>query len=343
MKKEDFIYITSILCSKLINRRKDPLKLEYYRILIIKLDEIGDVVNSMHVFELLKAEYPNSEITLWCKSFIPTLISANPYIDRIITNKKELKGNYDLIVDLRGTFQSIWFALFNLPKYRVERGGVRLHNKYNGGQKHEVITNLQIVEPLLKKLPTNISLKLYYTENTLEKVESFLKQNSIRKFAILHCFARTKLRQWKSERYIKIAEHLHKKYQLEILFAGDLNETNKISEMQNKLEFKTYNLSKDFNLSEFAALCSKATIFVGNESGPLHIATASNCKCLGLYGPGVPTTFYPWGLNSKYIHYVLDCNPCDQIHCVRPTNSCMDMISEMEVENNIKELMVKTS
>lgn len=343
MKKEDFIYISSILCSKLINWRKEPLKLTYNRILIIKLDEIGDVVNSMHVFELLKTEYPSAEITLWCKSFIPDLISSNPFIEKIVTSKKELTGKYDLIVDLRGTFESVWYALKTFPKYRVERGGVRLHNKYNGGQKHEVITNLQIIEPLLRKLPTEISLRLYYSDKTLSKVDSYLKQHSIEKFAILHCFARTNLRQWKSDRYVKIAEHLHEKYKLEVLFAGDKNEFQLISNIQDKLNFKTYNLSKEFNLSEFAALCSRATIFVGNESGPLHIATASKCKSLGLYGPGVPTTFYPWGLNSRYIHYVLDCNPCDQIHCVRPMNNCMDMITELEVENNIRELMFTTS
>lgn len=343
MKKEDFIYISSILCSKLINWRKNPMKQKFNKILIIKLDEIGDLVNSMHVFELLKEEYPESEITLWCKSFIPSLISSNPYLDKIATSKKELTNNYDLIVDLRGTFESIRYALFSFPKYRVERGGVRLHNKYNGGQKHEVLTNLQIVEPLLKKLPPEISLKLYYSEGTLAKVNSFLNQNEVSKFAILHCFARTKLRQWKSDRFVNIAKYLHEKYQLEIFFAGDKNENQLIESIQRNLEFKTYNLALEFNLSEFAALCSKASIFVGNESGPLHIATASKCKSLGLYGPGVPTTFYPWGLNSKYIHYVLDCNPCDQVTCVRPENTCMDLITTIEVKQQIDELMIKPS
>ena len=70
MKKEDFIYASSVVCSKWINKRKDPKGKEYHKILIIKLDEIGDMVNTLHVFELLKKEYPNAEITLWCKSFI---------------------------------------------------------------------------------------------------------------------------------------------------------------------------------------------------------------------------------------------------------------------------------
>lgn len=339
MKKEDFIYASSIICSKWINKNKDPQSLLFKSILVIKLDEIGDVVNSLHVFELLKKEYPDAEITLWCKSFIVPLVQSDPHISRVITQKSELNRQYDLVVDLRGTFESIRFALACSPKFRVDRGTIRFRNKYNGGQKHEVITNLQIIEPLLKKLPADIKLNIYHSDEDLNLINKFILENKIKKFAVFHCEARRDLRKWDADKFASIAKFVNEKYGFDILFAGDKNDVNAIDKIRSKINFDTLNIAGEFSLSAFAALTSKASLFIGNESGPLHIATASKCKSLGLYGPGVPVTFYPWGLNATYIHHVLDCNPCDQIHCVRPENTCMDLITILEVEQKIAELL----
>jgi hypothetical protein len=54
MKKEDFIYASSICCSTWINGFKKPQSLHVARILIVKLDEIGDMVNAVPVFQELK-------------------------------------------------------------------------------------------------------------------------------------------------------------------------------------------------------------------------------------------------------------------------------------------------
>ncbi len=339
MKKEDFIYASSIICSKWINKNKDPRKLDFKRILIVKLDEIGDMVNSLHVFELLKAEYPNAELTLWCKSFIVPLVNSDPSLSTIVTSKAELTGKYDLIVELRGTFESIKYALFSGAKYRVDRAGIRLKNKFAGGQKHEVITNLQIIEPVLEKLPTEIKIHIYHSDADTKLVEDFISTNQLKKFAIFHCEARRELRKWSPDKFANTAKYIHQKYGFDIVFAGDKNDVEDIRKIQDKIPFATLNVAGNFTLSAFATLASKAKLFIGNESGPLHIATASKCKSLGLYGPGVPVTFYPWGLNASYIHHVLDCNPCDQIHCVRRGNSCMDMITELEVQEKISKLL----
>ena len=339
MKKEDFIYASGIICSKWINKNKNPHTIDFKRILVVKLDEIGDMVNALHVFELLKNEYPNAEITLWCKSFIVPLVNSDPHLNKIVTSKSELNGKYDLVVDLRGTFESIRFALFNGAKYRVDRGAIRLRNKLSGGQKHEVITNLQIIEPVLQKLPQDIKINIYHSDEDTKLVDDFIASNKLGSFAIFHCEARRALRKWNPNKFASLAMYVRDKYGFEIVFAGDKSDRESIRNIQDKIPFNTLNVAGDFSLSAFATLSSKAKLFVGNESGPLHIATASKCKSIGLYGPGVPVTFYPWGLNSTYIHHVLDCNPCDQVHCVRPDNTCMDMITELEVQQKISELL----
>jgi ADP-heptose:LPS heptosyltransferase len=61
----------------------------------------------------------------------------------------------------------------------------------------------------------------------------------------------------------------------------------------------------EFNLLEYAALCEKAKLFIGNESGPLHIAAAMNTPNVALFGPGVKDVFYPKNEKSIVHHYFL--------------------------------------
>ncbi|MFZ9754921.1 MAG: glycosyltransferase family 9 protein, partial [Bacteroidia bacterium] len=92
------------------------------------------------------------------------------------------------------------------------------------------------------------------------------------------------------------------------------------------------------------SLLLQARLFVGIESGPLQLADRASAAgsplgILALYGPGVKDVFYPRSLRSRILHEVLPCNPCDQVHCVRPDDTCMMRISEAQVWAAVQELL----
>ena len=340
MKKEDFIYASSICCSTWINGFKKPQSLHVARILIVKLDEIGDMVNAVPVFQELEKKYPAASQTLWCRPFVKSLMEPMPAIDHIVLTIKELSGKYDLIIELRGTFESIGYALLHPPQYRLDRASIRLKNKLNKGvHPHEVFTNLQIIEPLLTEMPSEPSILLSFTESDEKIVQQYLTGNQLNRFAVFHCGARKKLRQWKEAKFIQAAVYLKNVHSLDIIFAGDEADLAMISRMQAALDFKSYSVANSFSLSAFGALCKQAQVFLGNESGPLHIAAASGCSVLGLFGPGEPKVFYPWGAKAHFLHEVLECNPCDQINCKYPNNTCMDRISVAAVQKKLNEII----
>ena len=340
MKKEDFIYASSICCSTWINGFKKPQSLHVARILIVKLDEIGDMVNAVPVFQELKKKYPAASQTLWCKPFVKSLMEPMPAIDHIVLSTKELSGKYDLIIELRGTFESIGYALLHPPQYRLDRASIRLKNKLNKGvHPHEVFTNLQIIAPLLNEIPSEPSFLLSFSPTDENIAQQFLVQNQINRFAVFHCGARKKLRQWKEANFIQAANYLKKEHALDIIFAGDETDIPMVSRMQAALDFRSYSVAGHFSLSAFGALCKQAQVFLGNESGPLHIAAASGCSVLGLFGPGEPKVFYPWGAKAHFLHEVLECNPCDQINCKYPNNTCMDRISVAAVQKKLNEII----
>lgn len=337
---EKLVFLLSLLTSKLLNGFTNPKSIRPKRILIVKLDEIGDMVNTVHVFELLKKQYPTAEITVWCKPFCKKLIENDPHLYKVVTAAQELSGRYDLIADLRGTFQTIAIAWKNLPRYRVDRGTIRLRNKLAGGHPHEVSTNYQIIEPLLHpaREVKELTLQLYPSQEAIAKAASFIQDCQLGRFAVIHMGARRELRRWPAQQFVALANYLQQEKKLALVFAGDQSDLALIEQVQQALSFATYTTAQQLNLMEFAAVLQQASLFVGNESGPLHIAAAMQVPVVGLFGPGEPTTFYPYGAKSRYVHHVLECNPCDQIHCVHPDAPCIQRITLAEVVEKIAEL-----
>ena len=335
MKKEDIVYLFSMMVSKWINFGKKPLSKSFQKILIVKLDEIGDLVNSLHVFSLLKSKYPEAELTLLCKPFNINLLKNDPFLTHVVSDIQHLTGNYDLIVELRGDISTIKYALKNSPDYRIDRATVRWKNKFSGGHPHEVETNFQILEPLNISRPAKFELNLYPSQNDKIVVNNYLKEKDIVSFAVIHVGARRALKRWNILNFQILVKELSRHKKLQIVFVGDKDDDLIIKEIQKNVGIKTYSVAGIFTLLQVSVLCNLSKIFIGNDSGPLHIAKASDAAVIGLFGPGAPTTFYPYGERASYIHHVLSCNPCDQIHCVRPEYTCMDMISINEVMEKV--------
>lgn len=339
--KEKSVYFFSMLISKLINGNRNLRNQTFQRILCIREDEIGDLCYSLHVFKSLKTQFPNAELTLLCKPYALSLIKNDPAVTKATSNWNDLTGNYDLIVDLRGSSKSNWYALRHLPKIRVDRGTIRYINMLKGTHPHEVTTNLQVIEPLLSDENKIHQPEFFFDGDELKKATNFLSQNSISQFAMLHIGARRELRRWPIKKYAALAEYLKKQRQLDIVFCGDKSDSNSIGQIQGMISFATFSVAADFSLSEFSGLVSKANLFVGNESGPLHIAAVVGTPSLGLFGPGEPHVFYPQGKKATFLHHVLECNPCDQVHCVHSDNPCIDRISMEEVKEKVEWLLEK--
>lgn len=339
MDKIKVVFFFSWLTSLFINRLKNPKNKSFKRILIIRLDEIGDMMTSMPAIHQLAKSFPTAEITVWCTRITSQLLIHTPYITKIVTEKKNLEGNYDLIVDLFGNNSTTFYALVHQPKYRFDRGSIRFKNKFMlPKHPHEINVNFQILKPLIGDFQENIEKHLYLGEENKKNAAYFLNQNNITRFAVLHPFSLKKLKEWPSKKFAELAILLRQNYQLEIIFIGTKKEEEDISSIQNKIPFKTF-VFAGYNLLDLAALCSKAALMVGNDSGPMHIANAVNIPVIGLFGPGEPHLFAPTGKKATFIHYKLECNPCDQVHCVHPENTCMNRITIEDVLNKVDKLL----
>ncbi len=330
---EQLLYMANVLVDRFWFKQKPE---SVRSVLVVRWDEIGDMAASAHVFGGIKKRFPEAKLTVLCKPFVKSLIEHDPSIDEVLTDIQSFNQHYDAVIEMRGTWKTLFKSFQYRVKYRSARAEVRLRNK--GQQLHETITNTQTVWPICGEINIPQS-KLFYSEQDREKVNHFLQVNGLQKFAVIHAGARRVLRQWPKDRFALAAAYLKDMYQLDIVFAGTEEDEKDIDEIVSGLKFSTYKFTRGYSLSQFSCLCERAEIYVGNESGPLQIASAMGLPIVGLFGPGVPDIFYPLSEKSVVLHFLLKCNPCDQVHCVQPENPCITMISYDMVRGAINEIL----
>ncbi len=366
---EKWLYFINILISRFINAGKPNLgafsnSSEKVRsIIVVKWDEIGDMLTAVHVFELLKQNYPGVEITVLCKPFVSSLIQTDPNVDIIINDVEQWTKRYDLVVELRGTWKSVWKSLGwkTIPKYRVDRGWVRFQQR--GKQSHETITNYRIIEPLLPHMAGEkkvedlsdlvIKPKLYPSANDIvlaqDWVDWALKDDvgvieNVNGIAVLHTGARSDLRRWSPNRFAELSKWLLDEKKLMPVWVGTKEEEEQILASialggAGKVWISGETSPASTSLLAFYSFIERSALYVGNESGPLQMADIAEIPTVGIFGPGVPNVFYPRSTKSIVLHEVLSCNPCNQKICVQPLDRCIDRISFTQVKLGINQVL----
>jgi ADP-heptose:LPS heptosyltransferase len=292
------------------------------------------------------------------------LIAGDPAVDEVITDIEDWRERFDVVVELRGTWKTLWksLAMRTMPKYRVDRGLVRFLQR--GDQPHEVVTNERIIRPLLgegypiaKRVlypsAAEIAAAQVWSDWALSggggaQVDPSFNQSEGKEtdsaefigYAILHTGARRELRRWPLDRFVALSKWLLQEKKLMPIWVGTSDEEQQLDEaFALGAAGKKWVAPEGSSLLSFYAFIASSKLYVGNESGPLQLADIAEIPMVAIYGPGVPDVFYPRSARSRVLHDVLDCNPCDQIHCVRPSDRCIDRIGLAAVQLAVNEVL----
>ena len=144
--------------------------------------------------------------------------------------------------------------------------------------------------PILKKDTKKIS-------------KDFLK---LKNFIAIGASANWPAKIWPSKSFVKLIKMLLKERKLgkkkSIVFFGSSKDLKNIKKITKHLKkFRVRNLCGKLNLIQVAAHLNKCKIFVGNDSGLMHIASAVGVPTLGLFGPSLASRYAPKGNNAYYI------------------------------------------
>jgi heptosyltransferase-1 len=156
-------------------------------------------------------------------------------------------------------------------------------------------------------------------------------------YVIVHPYAGWKYRRWRSSEVVELVSRLLHDG-LNVVVVGDREDSLQAGmfnlEGQGRL-FSFFGLPLD----ELLVLIEETKVFVGTDSGPLHLAAALDVPIVGLYGPAHPKFTAPAVKNSSFIFHEMECSPCTQKICVHPDRTCMDVISADEVYSKVVQLL----
>jgi heptosyltransferase-2 len=139
-------------------------------------------------------------------------------------------------------------------------------------------------------------------------------------------------RCWPAASFAELGARLQREHSCSVILIGGASDTDRCRSIAAKLNGSmTIDAAGLLTLRETAAVLKRCVAFVGNDSGPLHIAAAAGVPVVGLYGPGVYQRFRPWGGRSEMVRLGLPCSPCPE-QCLYDRPYCMEDIAVDAVE-----------
>jgi len=349
---------------------------EIEKVLVIRADSLGDIAMSSPAFKGIRLAFPDSHITLLVATRSKQLVEDMSTFDKIIyfdapwmTNggKKKFRNflkatknlrklKFDLSIDLRGDFRNNIFMRLLGIKYRMGFditgcGFLLTHIVPCGDKHHSVDLSFSLNTYLGVKNTAAYNLSLPFAEDEQEFAADFLKQNgniSDKKghlVAIIHPGAKWYGRRWESQKFAQIADLLIEKANAIVILAGSSTDLELVEEIASFMKRVPIIAAGKMSLKQFLYLLEKCDIFIGLDSGPVHLAATMRRKLVALYGPASPEAVGPYGDENIVItkQEKFSCSPCAQIKCKKPDNSCMDAITVNDVWQAVQEQIDRLS
>ncbi len=291
---------------------------------------LGDAVISRILLYNLK----KFDITVICPKSLKDIFYD--YNTICFENKKELlklslslrKERYDIGMVVPLSLSSAMFMYITGAKRRIgfnfEMRGMFLTDKLNIPKDWKEHHTLDTQFLLIKSLGINPEIPSVYFEPNCKE------QKKEENYAVISPFAAFgTAKEWEFERYLKIANMLHKEFGLKTVILGSKKDIPRLS--AKKLPEYVISMVGDTTLMEAACIIKGASLFLGNDSGLTHLSASMGQNTIAIFGPTSPAWTSPLGKNAKYIWKPPKCAPCYRRECPIGTRECMKNISIEDV------------
>ncbi|MGB9153945.1 MAG: glycosyltransferase family 9 protein [Alphaproteobacteria bacterium] len=308
------------------------------KILFITANRVGDAVLTTGVLAWLVEQHPDARFTIACGPYGADLFRAVPRLELLIVMKKKkwnghwvdlwkqcVGTEWDLIVDLRNSIVSRLLC----AKKRV------IHRRASG--KHKVVDN-----GALLGLNPPPDPHIWITPEAVKETERLLPGD--RPILALGPAANWAAKQWPVEYFVGLVRTLTAPNgalpDAAVMILADKHEREQIAPLLQSIPDARRIEVIGRDLQTAAACLKRARLYVGNDSGLMHLSAALGTPTLGMFGPGFPDVYGPWGKNCATI-----CTPesRDELLSRLPKEgSLMESLSVERVVEAAKVLLART-
>ena len=310
------------------------------KILVIRVDGIGDLLNSTPAIALLRENYPSAEITVLARPLNAPVLIGNPDVDRILTfdrdgKHREIRARlqfyrevrreqFQLVVAMQTAMWTHLMALLSGAPYRLGRYQKRFKSilthawrgKYRKGETHEVDRNLELVR-LICEGEGKRELIFRLSPDETAAAEARLASLGIGEDAFLigiHPGGSSFDKRWPEKQYAELADRLARQYNATILLLRGPEEAALVQNIQTAMQSDAITYAPE-TIRSLGALLSCCDLVVCNDSGPMHIAAALDVPTVAIFGPTDHVAWHPLSENASIVRRDMPCWPCSAHKC----------------------------
>lgn len=337
------------------------------KILLIRLRLIGDVVFTTPIFRALRRRYPGVHLGYVVEPHAAPVVASNPNLDEVIVaSRPDARGRlaadlrlgrrlrearYDLVLDLHGGPRSAllawatgaprrigytvtgraWMYTEQVPRDRV------LRPRHSVVSQWDLLSALGFQPPDPDLDPTEMVPPPSAVVSVASKLAQAGVDPEVSPVIVVHVSAGNPFRRWPASSFVELLTTLLRTdSRRRVIVVSGPSEHTAAREIgaraRSALGASGAGLIDDveFDLGELRALMDVAALFVGGDSGPLHVAGTSGVPVVGLYGPTLSARSAPWRPSRFVTESIelpdLGCRPCDQRRCEPGDYRCLGAI-----------------
>ncbi len=340
--------------------------------LLVRLRLIGDVVFTTPILRAIRRRYPDARLTYVVEPHASPVVAANPHIDEVIViSRPDARGRlaadlrlarrlradrYDVVLDLHGGPRS---AMLTWATGAPRRIGYAVSGRswmYTECvprdrrllPRHSVVNQWDLLRPLGFDAPdaerdaTEMPVTAAAAEAVAAKLRSAGVDAGRERVIVLHVSAGNPFRRWPAASFVRLIAALARAEsgrRVVVVSGPSEHEAARRIGGEARAELGA-DASRvidhvDFDLAELRALMDRTALFIGGDSGPLHVAGTTGVPIVGLYGPTLAARSAPWRPGRFVTESIevpgLACRPCEQRHCEPGDFRCLGSIAPAQV------------
>jgi heptosyltransferase-2 len=323
------------------------------KIVIRATNWVGDAIMALPALRAVRTRFPDTEITILARPYVAAIYKNQQVCDNMmfVDDKKDILGElraqkFDLALLLQNAFQAAWIAW---------RAGIPERIGYARDGRSPLLTKaLPVPEPgeipvheqyyyleLLRRagwldtLPNESFIKLNVPEDNRRQAEEFLLSSGVVsdgfRIAIGAGASYGSAKCWPPDRFAELANRLQTESGADIILFGTSSEAPVSSAIAAGMHRPPIDLTGKTPISDLPGLLSQCHLFIGNDSGAMHVAAAVGLPVVAVFGPTDPFGTAPVTPRCSIVQEKAYCSPCFLRRC--PTDHrCMTRVTPDAVE-----------
>jgi ADP-heptose:LPS heptosyltransferase len=299
---------------------------------------MGDCLLLTGPVRALKEEFPGFRIAVMTESRFAPCFDANPDFHEIISvNSKYsaaallLKGRFDAIINLHGGPTSLCYSCLAVGR-RIGLEQYQYSKLYHGlvpspdPALHTVEATMSIFRWLGLGQEKSPPLRYEVHAREAARIRQTLKG---RPYVVVHPGALMSTKRWEASRFAAVARKFHEK-NLRVVVTCGAGEEAFAGRVAKDLAESTVLLG--LTIPELAELIRNARLYLGNDSGPMHLAAAVGTPVVAAWGSSDSRRWRPWGVEHRVVQNPFECNPCPGYRClVADSPLCIESVTVEQV------------